>query len=229
MAAGTPHKEGVRGRRCAPPPAGKEGRGSHRGDLVLLRPGPRRPPGAPCRARGPEAATRRSPGWVGRGLAYGPCSPRPGTRRATAPLLSNRLPSGAPPRPLWKEGSRPRGPPQHSQSAGRTGTEAGRPGLPLGAAPVRHKGGGALTCEPSEPWGATSPLHRPGSFQTPGRSAAELYAADVGRPTWLDCSRRVSRRSRPQFPLKRPGELASAVTSGAEAARASPRRKKSAR
>ncbi|MEJ1278914.1 hypothetical protein NN561_009838 [Cricetulus griseus] len=46
-------------------------------------------------------------------------------------------------------------------------------------------GGGALTCEPNEPWGATSPLHRPGGFQTRGRFAAELYAADLGRPTWL--------------------------------------------
>lgn len=35
---------------------------------------------------------------------------RPGTRPATAPLLGNRSPSGAPPRPFWEEGSRPRRP-----------------------------------------------------------------------------------------------------------------------
>lgn len=51
----------------------------------------------------------------------------------------------------------------------------------------------------------------------------------LGSAYLADCSCRISRRSRPQFPLKRPGELASAVTSGAAAARASPRRKRSAR
>lgn len=228
MAAGTPHKDGVRGRRCSPPPARKKSRGPQSGDLVFLGPGPRRPPGAPCRAQGREAATRSCPGWVGWGLAYSSRSPRPGTRRATAPLLGNCPPSGAPPRPLWKEGSRPRGPPQRSQSAGRIGTEAGRQRLPLGAAPVKHRRrrshlraqravGGHIP--PSSAWWLPDARALRGRVVRHGLGPAYL----------ADCSHRVSRRSRPQFPLKRPGELASAVTSGAAAARASPRRKKSAR
>ncbi|KAL6032183.1 hypothetical protein STEG23_037173, partial [Scotinomys teguina] len=62
MAAGTPHKDGVKARRCAPPPAGKKSRGPHKRRPRFPGAGPlKRPPGAPCRARGQEAAPRRSP------------------------------------------------------------------------------------------------------------------------------------------------------------------------
>lgn len=143
-------------------------------------------------------------------------------------MLGNCPPSGAPPRPLWKEGSRPRGPPHRSQSAGRIGTEAGRQRLPLGAAPVKHRRrrshlraqramGGHIP--PSSAWWL------PDAKALRGR----VVRRGLGPAYLADCSHRVSRRSRPQFPLKRPEELASAVISGAAAARASPRRKKSAR
>lgn len=142
-------------------------------------------------------------------------------------MLGNCPPSGAPPRPLWKEGSRPRGPPRRSQSAGRLGTEAGRQRLPLGAAPVKHRRrrshlraqravGGHIP--PSSAWWL------PDARALCGR----VVRRGLGPAYLADCSHRVSRRSRPQFPLKRPGELASSVTSGAAAARASPRRRKSA-
>lgn len=143
-------------------------------------------------------------------------------------MLGNCPPSGAPPRPLWKEGSRPRGPPQRSQSAGRIGTEAGRQRLPLGAAPVKHRGRGSHLRAQRAVGGHIPPSPAwwfPGTRALRGR----VVRRGLGPAYLVGCSCRVSRRSRPQFPLKRPGELASAVTSGAAAARASPRRRRSAR
>lgn len=141
------------------------------------------------RARGGWAAASRLPPRA-----------RPGTRLATAPLLGNRSPSGAPPRPFWEVGSRPGGPPRRSQSMSLGSKEAERRGLPLGTAPATHGGGGALTCEPREPWGATYPLHRPGRFRTRALFAAKFRAADWGRPTWLTARALSSERAGLSFP-----------------------------
>lgn len=144
---------------------------------------------APLRSRG---------GWAA-ALQLLP-RPGPGTRGATAQLLGNCSPSGAPPRPFWEKGvSSPAARPCN-QSESPVGTEAGRRGLPLGAAPATHRGGGALTCEPREPWGATSPLRRPGRFQMRGLLAAEFRAADPGRPTWLMAPSVSSERAGLSFP-----------------------------
>lgn len=141
------------------------------------------------RARGGWAAASRLPPRA-----------RPGTRLATAPLLGNRSPSGAPPRPFWEVGSRPGGPPRRSQSMSLGSKEAERRGLPLGIAPATHGGGGALTCEPREPWGAANPLHRPGRFRTRALFAAKFRAADWGRPTWLTARALSSERASLSFP-----------------------------
>lgn len=149
---------------------------------------------------------------------------RPGTRRATAPLLGNHSPSGAPPRPFWEEGSRP----QSSQSESPVGTEARRRGLPLDAAPATHKRGGTHL-RAQRAVGGLIPLSSARSFPDARTLSGRVPPCGPGPAYLADCSRCLFRTSRPQFPLKRPGELASSVTSGAAAARASPRRKGSAR
>lgn len=56
----------------------------------------------------------------------------------------------------------------------------------MGVEPATYREGGALTCEPREPWGATSLIHRPGCFQTRGLFAVEFRVADpAGLPGWL--------------------------------------------
>lgn len=95
-------------------------RGPYSGDHVFPEPGSRRLPGAPGRAWGLGAAPLRSRGGWAAASRLLP-RPGPGTRGATAQLLGNRSPSGAPPRPFWEKGSRPRRPApitnQRAQSA----------------------------------------------------------------------------------------------------------------
>lgn len=63
----------------------------------------------PRELRGPGLhLSRGRGGWAAASRL--PPRARPGTRLATAPLLGNRSPSGAPPRPFWEVGSRPRRP-----------------------------------------------------------------------------------------------------------------------
>lgn len=145
-----------------------------------------------CTSPEPGAGGLR-PGGFSRALGRVPAGPPPRCQ-ATA------LPQGRPLDLSRRRGLAPGGPPRRSQSISPVGTEAGRRGLPLGAAPATHRGGGALTCEPREPWGATSPLHRPGSFQTRGLFVAKFRAADPGRPTWLTARAVSSERAGLSFP-----------------------------
>ena len=148
MAAGALHKDPARVRRRASPRVRDKGRGlletpppptettfswGQAQFGFLAPPGGLRGPGLHLfRARGGWAAASRLPPRA-----------RPGTRLATAPLLGNRSPSGAPPRPFWEVGSRPGGPPRRSQSMSLGSKEAERRGLPLGTAPATHGGGGS--------------------------------------------------------------------------------------
>lgn len=189
--AGPLLRSGRRVEACARPPTAKTtfSWGQARGSFLV-------PPGG-LGGRGMPLSGAQG-GWA----AASRLLPRsgPGTRRATAPLLGNRSPSGAPPRPFWEEGSRPRRPAQRSQSESPVATKAGRRELPLGAAPATHRGGGTLTCKPCEPWGATSPLRRPGCLQTRGLFAAVFRAADPGRPTWRTARAVSSERASLSFP-----------------------------
>ena len=187
----TGQRQGSRPARDHPPPTAETTFSWGQAQFGFLAPpGGLRGPGLHLsRARGGWAAASRLPPRA-----------RPGTRLATAPLLGNRSPSGAPPRPFWEVGSRPGGPPRRSQSMSLGSKEAERRGLPLGTAPATHGGGGALTCEPREPWGATYPLHRPGRFRTRALFAAKFRAADWGRPTWLTARALSSERAGLSFP-----------------------------
>ncbi|XP_011907829.1 PREDICTED: uncharacterized protein LOC105582234 [Cercocebus atys] len=103
MAAGALHKDWVRVRRWASPQVRKRGRGLLDGPTAettfswgQAQSGFLAPPGG-LRGRGLHlSGAQGGPAAASRLLAL----TRPGTRRATAPLLSNRPPPGAPPRPF---------------------------------------------------------------------------------------------------------------------------------
>lgn len=171
MAAGAPHKEGVR-------PGPLSGLGSPGGGEVeaCSRRGPPRrsprwgPPGgfpAPRGGRACSPGVRRLQPW-GRPPGLGGLLPArsPGNaRRATAPLLGNRVaPSGAPPGPRRGAGPRAGGPARGSQSARAVGTHAGRRALPLAAAPATHS--------PASPRASRWGPHPPFFIGRPARSLA---------------------------------------------------------
>lgn len=144
-------------------------------------------------------------------------------------MPGNCSPSGAPPSPFREEGSRPRRPAPAQPISEPSRHTSGTARAPIGRRACHAQGRRRSHLRAPRAVGGHIPPSSARSFPDARALRGQVPRRGPGPAYLADGSRCLFRSSRPQFPLKRPGELASSVTSGAAAARASPRRKGSAR